>query len=489
MATRGDAPDRAIRIAVLAALFLLAAVTTRLLLSGWVIDPDLLYHLASGRWIVQHGTIPTTDVLSWYGLAHHTRWLPHEWLFDVLMYLTYKASGFQGIFAITSALLGAAILCARRLAELRGASWLGSLAVALVALAGMARFISPRPGAITFVLLPLIAIMLERERWIPALLLFVLAMNVHGGTYPIYLLLIAYYASPKKPWMLATACVLVLAQPLTFGMLKYPFFTLDPLLRYIREFQPTLLGADYLFLAVLVGVWLLLDRDRAKPRDIVAAGFLAALSLTTVRAQAYFYLLGLPLLVPYFRLPGRGAREVAASDAQPAVQPDAERLGLSQLGEAARRPRNPRTADVALLVALLVCVVLVGVRIPRGPIDADKGYPRGALAYVRTHAITHFWNEWNDGGYIMFQGVPPFVDGRADPFATFFNPGTTVGLEYMRTYRMESDIRPFLRKYGVDHLIVHREQPLYQLLLQSRDFRLLYQDPVAGVFAFVPSGS
>jgi len=468
------ARSRALRIGVLTALFVLSALTTRLLLAGWDINPDTFFHLASGRWIVTHRAIPTTDVLSWYGQTHATHWLPHEWLFDALIYSVWKLSGFQGVFAFTSALLAAAILCTRRLAEMRGASWLVSLAVALVALVGMMICISPRPGAVTFLLLPLIAVMLERDRWIPALLLFVLGMNMHGGAYPIYLLVILYYSNPRRPWTFLAACALVLAQPLGFGVLKYPFFTLTPLAGYIQEFQPTLLGGGYYLIAVLAGCWFLLDRDKAPLKDLVAAATLILLSFAAVRNQAYFYLLGLPLLAPNFTLP---RRETTTREEHP----------LAGLSDMPRRPASPAAKDAAVLAILLVAALLVAIQIPRGPIDADRGYPRGALEYVRSHKIANFWNEWNDGGYIMFRGVPPFIDGRMDPFESFFNPGTTVALEYMRTYRRDNDIRPFLRKYGIGYLIVHRTTGLNQVLLQSRDFKLLYQDPTANVFQFTPS--
>lgn len=466
-------PSRAGRIGVLAALFLLAACSIRLLLARWVVDPDSFFHLASGRWIIAHHAIPTRDVLSWYGQAHGTRWSPHEWLFDLGIYLVWKLAGFQGVFAATAAVFGGAVLATRRLAELRGASWLRSLAVALVALAGMLRFVSPRPGTVTFLLLPLIAIMLERDRWLPALLLLVLGVNVHGAAYPIYLLVVFYYASPKKPWMMLAACALVLAQPQTFALLKYPFSSLGGLTRYIQEFQPTQLGAGYVFLGVLAASWLLLDREKVRPRDLVAAAVLLLMSLRAVRMQPYFYLLGLPLLAASFAWPSRWKRRRA----------DDWDMQLPPLGVSAR------ARDLAVLGGLLVCLVAVAARIPLAPIDADRGYPAGALAYVQTHGIERFWNEWNDGGYLMFRGAPPFVDGRADPFDSFFNPGTTLALDYMRSYRGSDDIRPLLRKYAVRDLIVHRGTALYRLLVQSRDFRLLYGDRTAAVFEYAPAGS
>lgn len=470
----GDRLSPLLRAAILAALFILAVVTTRLLLAGWAVDPDTWFHLATGRWIVENGAIPRTDALSWFGRLHSTRWIVHEWLFEVGIFSAWKLAGFQGVFALTGVFVGLAVLAVRKLAEIRGASWLVSLAVSLVALAGLMRFISPRPGVVSFLLLPLMAILLERDRWALAFVVFVLGMNVHGATYPLYLLVILYYASPKRPLMLLVAAVLVLAQPAGFALLKYPFFTLDPIMEFIQEFQPTVLGTDYLFLGVLLVSLFLLDRDKVKRKDLVAAGVLTFLALRTVRTQAYFFILALPLLAPSVRTQSRQ---------RPASESDD-----SLLGEREWRP-SPRAIGIAILLGLIASSVLLVLQMPQWSIDADKGYPRGALDYVKAQKITRFWNEWNDGGYLMFQGVPPLIDGRADPFATFFNPEVTVGNEYMRSYRGSDDIRPFLRKYDVSYLIVDRANPQYRLFEQSRYFKVLYQDDQAAVFKLEDSAA
>ena len=50
----------------------MAALTTALVGLGWlnfvykfcVLDPDLYWHLAVGNWIVEHGAVPHTGILS-----------------------------------------------------------------------------------------------------------------------------------------------------------------------------------------------------------------------------------------------------------------------------------------------------------------------------------------------------------------------------------------------------------------------------------------
>ncbi len=54
-------------------------------------NTDTWWHLASGRWIITHGTIPHLDVLSWTVPDH--AWTNVQWLFDVLIYGIYSLGG------------------------------------------------------------------------------------------------------------------------------------------------------------------------------------------------------------------------------------------------------------------------------------------------------------------------------------------------------------------------------------------------------------
>ncbi len=54
-------------------------------------NTDTWWHLAAGRWIVAHKTIPHFDTLSWTVLDHP--WINVQWLFDVIIYGIYSLGG------------------------------------------------------------------------------------------------------------------------------------------------------------------------------------------------------------------------------------------------------------------------------------------------------------------------------------------------------------------------------------------------------------
>jgi hypothetical protein len=54
-------------------------------------NTDTWWHLAAGRWIVKHGTVPRLDTLSWTVPDHP--WINVQWLYDVFIYGIYRLGG------------------------------------------------------------------------------------------------------------------------------------------------------------------------------------------------------------------------------------------------------------------------------------------------------------------------------------------------------------------------------------------------------------
>ena len=54
-------------------------------------DPDFWWHIRIGRWIVDNGRLPSQDIFTFTATSH--AWTDHEYLTEVLMWLTYSAAG------------------------------------------------------------------------------------------------------------------------------------------------------------------------------------------------------------------------------------------------------------------------------------------------------------------------------------------------------------------------------------------------------------
>lgn len=58
-------------------------------------DDDVFWHLATGRYVVQTGTVPSTDIFGY--VTQGQEWMPFEWGWDVLTYTLYNIGGYTAI--------------------------------------------------------------------------------------------------------------------------------------------------------------------------------------------------------------------------------------------------------------------------------------------------------------------------------------------------------------------------------------------------------
>ncbi len=56
------------------------------------LDDDTFWHLATGRFIVQNGYVPSVDVFGF--VTSGSIWIPFEWGWDVITYFIYNLGGF-----------------------------------------------------------------------------------------------------------------------------------------------------------------------------------------------------------------------------------------------------------------------------------------------------------------------------------------------------------------------------------------------------------
>lgn len=166
---------------ILAVLYLLPALW---ILQPVIADPDIWWHLQTGKWIVEHKTLPSTDPFSSYGEGKP--WVPYSWLFEVGIYELFRLFGEGALIVYTLALVWLIMLMmhwtiARRVHHFVSAS--GLMAAAVIA---MARLYTPRPWLLTvlFFILTLEVVFLLREgkesRWCWVLpLVYVVWANVH----------------------------------------------------------------------------------------------------------------------------------------------------------------------------------------------------------------------------------------------------------------------------------------------------------------------
>jgi hypothetical protein len=437
-------------------------------------DGDTFWHLATGDWILRHGGVPNADPFS-YTFAGRP-WQAHEWLSELLMALAFRAGGWSGLSVLFACAFGATALILA--AYLR--RWMSPgalLLTAAFALASGAPRLLARPHLLAMPLLAAWAFGLVAARedgrgppWklLPLMLLWA---NLHGG-FVLGLALIAPFAleaavdSWPRPWAAIrawglfslAALGLALITPHGWQGVVFALKVSDMAsLPMIVEWRPADFSRISVFeIAVLEALFLCLWRGVKIPaiRLLLLLGLLH-LALQHVRHQAAFALIGAMLLAEPL---GR-------------AKAGAARLGRGRQGDWGAVP--------AVTASLALAAVATGALRLAAPATRSDGVnaPVSALAAVPPAlAARPVFNEYAFGGYLIFKGVRPFIDGRADLYGDpFLKTYAAMAKPDRATVNSELDSR------HVAWTILAADNPAVPALDALPGWRRLYADKVAVV--------
>jgi hypothetical protein len=137
-------------LARIAGLVVLYSLPPLLFLRNFrVVDPDIWWHLATGRWILQQHRLPTTDPFSSYGMGK--LWIAYSWLFDIVIEGLYRTFGYVGVVMYDAAVrLAVAVALFHLVRSLLPCFW-RAMALTGASLYVMTYVLGPRPGMLTIV--------------------------------------------------------------------------------------------------------------------------------------------------------------------------------------------------------------------------------------------------------------------------------------------------------------------------------------------------
>jgi len=424
---KSDQPERsraapgafAVRLALAAAAFVAGCFP--------ILESDLFWHLASGRWMVEQGAIPRRDPFRF--TPPELPWIDHEWLFQLAAWGIERLAGLDGLIVARATALALFALLLFALARRAG---LGPALAGLVALGGLLgarpRFLF-RPEIVT--LFALLLLLAGLGRWIeqrrPAILgglalLVVVWVNFHGQALLApavagLFLLGARGAGARLalreilvPPLLFAGCLL--ANPYGWRLIEVPLGILGALAdlpaanpEWLSSFaapQPYLYGG---FAVVATLAWAARRSSGRWPAPewgLPALG-LALLALAGVRHQALFFAVATPF----------AAHALAALSA----------------ATGGPRPRERRLVAATLLLTLAAGAWAAfppasGPLRPRHGglafgfgIARDRFPVRLAEALAERPGVGPLYNDFVHGGYLIWRLHPPrrvFLDGRME---------------------------------------------------------------------------
>jgi tetratricopeptide (TPR) repeat protein len=489
-----------------------------------VTDPDTGWQLASGRYIAQHHSIPSTDVLSY--TARGQRWI-YPPLAEVFLYGLYVLGGFAALSWLNST------ACAATVAIAFGAeSGLAAILLAILAIPRIAARTAPRADLFTTVLFAAMLVVLWRQfrgraarLWLLPIFMLIW-VNAHPGFVAGLALMAAYVALElaefpfgkrraaavarmrrAAPW-LAAAGMVTLCNPWGWNIYRtilrqeqvqgvhenliaewsHTPLSLETFSRALQWRNP---DSSYWWLLAAAAVAALVAIKR---KQFAAAALLAAfgyLSLRNLRFQALFAVVAVVVAAPF--LSGWFTRREADS----AVRGRAAK-------KAKREPSRPASATPWPAFALIgICALLIFVRSydlvsERAYIAAgdpalfgtgmSSWFPQQAADFVLgEHLPGNIFHEYNMGGYLAFRlgpQYPDYIDGRAIPFGDFMFEQRKVMRQPpdSATWQQEAD------RWGINVLIFNLARywglgsTHVQQFCASQEWKPVYLDEEGAVF-------
>lgn len=433
----------AIALCAAAAAFAVTAFAPQVLNDG-----DTFLHIAAGRHMLAEHAILFRDPFS-YTFAGQP-WNAHEWFAEILMAGAYLAGGWSGLVGLFAA---AAALTAGLLAYHLG-RWLEPQAQAIttvLALSCMTGSLLARPHLLA---LPLLAIWTaelvkarsesRRPSWalLPVMIVwvnihasFLLGLALAGG---LALEALADDAGTRaktlRDWGLfgLGALCACLINPHFVQGITFPLSLMaTPGLVHVDEWQPTDFShLQPIELVVAAALYVILSRGVKVPavRAVILLGLLH-LTLQHQRHQIVVAVIA-PLLL---------------------AEPLSRSLGVARERARSRLSAAAACGALALMASLTVVRFLVPVLRTDdavSPVTALSGVP----ASVRAAPVL---NDYSFGGYLIFAGVRPFIDSRAELY------GEASLERYAALIRPDAAaLDATIRRYGIRWSILNPSSPL-----------------------------
>lgn len=136
----------------------------------------------------------------------------------------------------------------------------------------------------------------------------------------------------------------------------------------------------------------------------------------------------------------------------------------------------------------IVLLVLCSYAVYSGKIKdeyiSSTSYPVAAADYimeeVRNGTIDletmRLYNDYNYGSYLLFRGIPVFIDSRADLYSPEFNEGCNIFNDYMDISNIGSYYENKFNEYKFTHVITYTNSKLNLFLSMDENLNELYKD-------------
>ncbi len=454
--------------------------------AGWqglLADADVGWHIRTGEYILDHHTVPRTDLYSFSKPG--APWYAWEWGVDVIDATLHRAAGLKGVVLLAGVIIAFFATTLVRRMIWRNVHLFAGLIVALLAVGGASIHFLARPHIFTLALLSMSVWMVEADRETPSNRIWWLVpitavwTNLHGGFLALIALLgltsvgfaieslvgTARWYNMQRYAALTAACAAVsLVNPNTYHLHVHvaEYLRSDWIRNVIQEFQaPTFRNENLLQYEVLMLAGIMVAGSLLRRRQVVEALwilFFAHMSLSSVRHVPVFVTIAAPVIAWELGSWWLAATADAKKSSLPGI--------LNQMAaDSMQGFRRTSLWPFAVVAAL----ALINAPIPWPKDFPDIGFPvKITHTYQKEILASRVFTTDQWGDYLIYTDprTKVFVDGRSDFY------GEQIGNEYLHLYGANWDWNRIMDKYRFNLVLLPVDAPLVQLLKISPDWKI-----------------
>ena len=448
---------------------------------------DTFFTIAVGQKILEQG-IYTEETFTWHeGLKYENV----RWLFDIMIATIYKIGDFFGIYVfvmVMTAIIGVTlfyIFLKKNIYPLLAFL----LTIATIYLGET--MLCARSQIVSFWIFILEAYfvekLLETKKMRYTFLLFTIAVllaNVHAPVYPMFFVLFLPYIAEwtmiklkfiqnddskiilekrknLKQLIITMKLCLFAGLCTPIGLIPYTdmFRTVGSIANdIIQEMQPISIIGDLAVTYIIVVVLGIIMFTKTKIRFVdacILVGYML-LSLSTRRSSFFFIFIG---MISVGNL---------VNDVFKAYKVDGWNF-------------NQRT-KICGIIFLVVIFISISANNFSNRINTDyvnnADYPIEAAKYITKKLDMEnmrLYNGFGIGSYLELQGIPVFLDSRAEIYLKEFND-TTILEDYMKLNGGSVYHNEIFNKYNMTHLILKNVERLNIYVKEDENWKLIYQD-------------
>lgn len=428
---------------------------------------DYYWHVKAGEYIVNNLKIPYHDVFSWYGISQNLYWMSHEWLSEVVIY-AYKYL-FKGVgpilfsFSMYFILILVLFKCNQEKLE---KNKIFTFAWALLGVIVFSRVMLPRPHMISYILLAFTIYVLydnfnkkdsKKIYFLP--IISMLWANFHGGSSNLpYILCFIFLVvglfkfkfgkieaekisknQTKKYLICGILSVLAIAiNPHGLKMITYPYVNMGDslMISNITEWASPSLNktsdyGDFLLLGFII-LTMITTKKKIKLVDLIILGAFLVLGFKSLKFISLLYIAATFIVFNFI-----------------------EKFEF----------KIPKVMTFSILITLILCFGILSPRLINK--YNEKIIPDEIISHIKEKEPKKLFNYYGFGGYLIYNDIPVFIDGRADMYSKYnFKDAVDIenhGYDYL------------LSGYNFDMVVIPTNIPLNIHLSTNKNYKLTSQ--------------